>query len=340
MNPALQRELDRLGATLAARRETLLLAEPEKAPAPPAPDPEVVHRENLPESVQETTASFSARQVARVAADLNPLARRIFALVHLLGCEHARERGYHPNCAQLTFFCPAELAYAHLGLTRGSFYRSLRELKALGLVDVRGHKTTVNGWQVRCDGSLWCVKLFPNAGRAARLSYDDLKASYRDLEADIRGGRTVWGVVRQSTKDRQRQVAFEELLYWTLSPGTQKNPVALTVAPSERRTLETLLDLPLRPRRERGTAVDEVARTVAAHLGDAHLGFYRYLVWQLLRLHDRGHDHLYAVYSMIVRAGHDRREGFARRAGALLVARLKASGVWTALEGVPRYRVG
>lgn len=346
----MQQELDRLRATLAARsRGAPLLfapdAESEGAPIPAnlkaSIDLEaVVHKENLPSSIQETVASFSARQVARVAASLNPLALRIFGLLHLLSCEFAVRRAYHRNCAQLTFFCPAELVYAHLGITRGSFYRSLRELKALDLVDVRGHKTTVNGWQVRCDGSLWCVKLFPTEGKAARLSFGDLKAKYRDLEADIRAGATVWSEMRQSYQDGLMQVTFKCLLRWALTPRTQKNHVTLTVASDERSFLEKLLDIPLVPKQELCGAVDSAARALAAHLGDPHLNFYRYLIWQLLRLHNQGQDHLYAISQMVIRAGVDRREGFARCAGALFVSRLKDSGLWDALRNTPAYRVG
>ncbi len=348
MNPTLKRELDKLGATLAARREgtppfTLVTesatSSTQSLTTLSAELDTVVHKENLPTSIQETVASFSARQVARVAADLRPLARRIYALLHLLGCEHANARAYHPDCTQLSFFLPGELVYTHLGLTRGSFYRSLRELKALGLVDVRGHKTTINGWQVRCDGSLWCVKLFPTTGKAARLRFDDLKASYRDLAADIREKRTVWEVVRQSYKERKNSLTFSYLLSWTLSPGTQKSPVTLTVASRGRPALERLLDIPLVPKNERGAAVDRAARSIAAHLSDNNLGFYRFLLWQLLRLHDTGQDHLYTVYAMVVRAGVDRQEGFARCAGALFVSRLKASGLWAVLESTPRFRV-
>ena len=343
MNPTLQRELDRLGATLAARKSAppliSVVSEPKAAFPVPTSDTEVVRKNNLSTTIQETVGSFSERQVARVAGDLNPLALRIFTLIHLLSCEYARARAYHPSCAQLTFFLPSELVYAHLGVTRGSFYRSLRELKALGLVDVRGHKTTINSWQVRCDGSLWCVKLFPNGSKAARLSFDDLKASYRDLQSDILMGQTVWAVMRQSTKDQINLVTFGYLLSQTLSPTTQKTPVTLTGASSERPTLEQLLDIPLVPKSERADAVDQAARIIAAHLADAHLGFYRYLLWRLLRLRDAGHDYFYAVYSMVIRAGVDRQEGFARRAGALFVSRLKASGLWEALEATPRYRV-
>lgn len=134
----------------------------------------------------------------------------------------------------MSYFCPAELICAHLGISRGSFYRSLKELLALGLVDARGHKTTINGWAVRCDGTLWSVKLLPHKGSRARLRLEDLKAQYRDLEADIEAGNTAYAQTRQSSIGENNAVTLESLLAWALPPTYTRNPVTLTVAPEER----------------------------------------------------------------------------------------------------------
>lgn len=191
-------QLERLGQTLASRsnQPAALFALPQteqhqppqlslKAPERPAESSEPALRRNTASlSLQEAVESFSARQVARVVDDLNPLALRIYALLNRLGCEVAHRRGYYRKASQVSYFCPAESIYAYLGISRGSFYRSLRELLALGLVDARGQKTTINGWAVRCDGTLWSVKLLPHRGGRARVRFEDLKAKYRDLEAD------------------------------------------------------------------------------------------------------------------------------------------------------------
>jgi hypothetical protein len=105
---------------------------------------------------------------------------------------------------------------------------------------------------------------------------------------------------------------------------------------------EVLLDVPFAGRQEgeRNQMVDLAARSVAHYLGDDSLNFYRYLVWQLLRLRDQGQDHFQVVYSMVRRAGVDKREGFARRAGALFLSRLKTCGLWDALRAAPVCRVG
>ena len=354
VNPALQTQLERLGQTLAARSQQpvalFTLPETRGSPTcspmprtperPPEPTEPVLRRETAALPLQEALASFSARQVARVAAELNPLALRIYALLHLLGCTVAKRRGYHRKARQVSYFCPAEPICAHLGITRGSFYRSLKELLALGLVDARGHKTTLNGWAVRSDGTLWSVKLQPHKGSRARLRYDDLKAQYRDLEADIEAGKTAYAQTRQSNTMNTEQVTLECLLSWALSPDHTRNPVTMTVASDERLSLEILLDVPGLPKQGRREGVDKAARALAQGLTDEKsLKFYHYLVWQLLRLYQQGRDYFRAVYQLVLRVRTDHQEGFARKPGALFVSRFKASRIWDEVREVPPLRV-
>jgi DNA-binding transcriptional ArsR family regulator len=345
-------QLERLGQTLAARnaQPVVLFELPQihvprmgTAAIPECPQVSsepVLRRDAAFTVLQETVESFSARQVVRVVADLNPLALRIYALLNRLGCEVARRRGYHRKASQVSYFCPAEPICAHLEISRGSFYRSLKELLALGLVDARGHKTTINGWAVRCDGTLWSVKLLPHRGGRARLRFDDLKAQYRDLEADIETGNTAWAQTRQSSTSETNVVTLESLLAWTLPPMCAQTPVTMTVASEETLSLEILLDVPFVSKQGRREAVDKAARALAQGLTDAgSLNFYRYLVWQLLRLHQQGRDYVLAVYQMVLRANTDHKEGFARRPGALFVSRLKASSIWEEIREVPLTRM-
>ena len=352
VNPALRAQLERLGQTLASRNNqpiALFALSGENSPEavraapehPAEPAEPVLRRDTAALPLQEAVESFSARQVARVAGDLNPLALRIYALLNLLGCTVAHRRGYHRKASQVSYFCPAESVCAHLGISRGSFYRSLKELLALGLIDARGHKTTINGWAVRCDGTLWSVKLLPHRGSRARVRFDDLKAQYRDLEADIEAGNTAYAQTRQSNTDKISVVTFESLLAWALPPALAQNPVTLTVASDERLSLEILLDVPFIPKQRRREGVDKAAQALAQHLtDDTSLNFYRYLVWQLLRLHQQGRDYLLAVYQLVQRANADHREGFARKPGALFVSRLKACALWNELREVSQVRVG
>ena len=105
--------------------------------------------------------------------------------------------------------------------------------------------------------------------------------------------------------------------------------------------LESVLDVPFAPFEARGDAVDLAARSIAHHLDDDSTNFYRYLLWQLLRLGDRGQgDHWHTLHTMIRRAKADRNEGFARNAGALFVSRLKQWQLWEALRRTPPLAVG
>jgi hypothetical protein len=115
----------------------------------------------------------------------------------------------------------------------------------------------------------------------------------------------------------------------------------LTVASGERLSLEILLDVPFVPKQRRREGVDRAARALAQHLTDeGSLNFYRYLVWQLLRLHQQGRDYVLSVYQMVLRASADLTEGFARKPGALFVSRLKACALWDELREVPPTRIG
>ena len=89
--------------------------------------------------------------------------------------------------------------------------------------------------------------------------------------------------------------------------------------------LEILLDVAGVLKQGRRVGVDRAAQALAQHLNDAgSINFYRYLVWQLLRLTQQGRGYFDVLYTMVLRVRADQREGFARKPGALLFSRLKA----------------
>jgi hypothetical protein len=287
-----------------------------------------------------TAAELSDRLTEPVAAELSPTAFRIYRVLHQVALEVARARGYVEAVTHVTFHIPAEMVAHHLGIHRTTLWRNLPELKNLGLVDARAHITTV-GDRKLTDGTVWKVKLHPKRGKAARLSYEELKHPWRDLEADIRRGRTAYQEMQQSNPSRESyEVIVPKLLSWALPPHLQKTPLNLTVANTSPGDLLSVLDLPHAQRDERGTVVDAAARACASQLGDPNVDYYRYLMWQLLRLHDRGQDYFSTLYTMLCRVRADKLEGFARKPGALLTARLKEGGLWDLLRGTPAYRVG
>lgn len=290
-------------------------------------------------SLEET----SHRLIQCAEADLSPTAYRIYSALHLTALHVSQDRDYHPSVSRVTFHCPAEIVAAALGIHRTTLWRNLRELQELGLVEARAHKSTLRG-ETRNDGTLWCVKLHPTRGKSARLTYEELKHKWRDLDGDTKRGRTAYGVlkkrVQQSKEPTSKRVDTELLLAWALPPRADGSPSTLTVARGARVDLESVLDVPFADREHRNEAVDTAARAVCQALGDSSVDFYRKLLWNLLRRRDQGRDYFGTVYEMMRRARVDQHEGFAKNAGALLVSRLKRWAVWDELERTPLTRVG
>ena len=257
-------------------------------------------------------------------------AYRLYTGLHEAAVEIAKARGYHPRTSRVSFFCPAEVVAEALGMHRNSIYNHLPLLKDLGLIDARAHYTTLRGKTVS-DGTVWCIKLNPHQGKSARLSYDDLKHQYRNLAEDVREGRTSWQLV-QSKETPKSKGDLNLILLFALPPAHEKTPLHMTAHGS----VECVLDVPYASREERGQMVDTAARAVAAYLGDDSVNFYRYLLWQLLRVYDSNQgDYWQNIYTMIKRAGVDREEGFARSAGALFVSRLKDWNAWELIRSTP-----
>ena len=187
------------------------------------------------------------------------------------------------------------------------------------------------------------MKLTPFRGKRARVAFEDLKHKWRDLAWDVERGHTAFAHLRQSKTDKEQGAAVELLLVWALPQVEGQTPIPMTVAPPAAGLvgvgLEIVLDVPFAPRQGRGTAVDLAAKGACAALGDDSVNFYRWLLWQLLRLHDRGQDYFPQLLLMLQRAAADQREGFARSAGALFVSRLKRWEAWESVRNVPPWRV-
>jgi DNA-binding transcriptional ArsR family regulator len=272
---------------------------------------------------------------------LSRTALMLFRALHTSAIEVSASRGYHPGVSQVSFFCPVEAVAMALGVHRCTVYRALPELRELGLVDVRAHYTTYWGRTV-ADGSIWAVRLRPVGGCKARVQYDDLKRSYRDLGGDVAAGRTCWAAMQQSKDNPLEEVDIKKMLLWAIPPQNSEKPVTLDCRTRTRRDLEALLDVQHAPREARREAVDLAAQALAAALADrSGVNFYRRVMWQLLRRSDAtGDDYSYAVYLAAQRASVDAQEGFARRPGALFVARLKDALWWDEVWRQPPTRVG
>lgn len=310
----------------------------------------------------------------------NPVSSRfVYEALVRVALHEARRRGYRARPSQVTFLASTERMAEALGIGRRTLLRRLGTLRDLGLVDARRWRAPVDaavlpaaaeaaekareraardGARTRrrrpqredgavevTGGTLFAVRLAP--GRA-RLTVEDFGTPWRDLEADIRAGRT-W---RRASGDAVAALegpsdakgAADRILSRALPPRPEQNPRCPNAATSESADLAELFDLPGLARVDRSERVDAVARTLAATLRDAdNLNAHRWAIWQALRLADQGQTGaLAALWHAAQRVRHDMADPAAelRRPGARFVALLRADGWWDALKSAPATRVG
>jgi hypothetical protein len=325
---------------------------------------EAISQDQLPGQVSPTLKTVLSAPEAtlkltqRLETLLTPATLRTFRLLHNAALRIADRRGYAPSVSQVSFFCPLEVVGAALGIHRTTLWRHLGVLTAQGLLDYRPHKTSFRGQTVN-DGTVWCIRLTPLKGKRPRLTYQELTHTYRNLEADVRKGRTAYALCKElsepcepeaisvtpplsepSKKSMQQSYNLMSeldrtnlILEWSLSPQYAQNPVMSDCCIAQAPVLETVLDLPYCTKDDRNSMVAAAASSICAALADAKShAFYCQLLWNLLRHHDRGQDFFQQVYQMIVRARVDYQEGFARSAGGLLLSRLKRWKVWDHLQ--------
>lgn len=269
---------------------------------------------------------------------LSPTAERLLDALQQVARLVAAARGYHRQTSQVTFFAPVESVAVSVGVSRQTIYNRLPELVAAGLVSQTGHFCTHNG-QTRLDGSLWAVKVRDTPGRA-RIDPDYLKGSYRSLGDDIATGRTAWAVYSQHPRG-SHLVDISPILTFALPPT--KNPLASDCKGIAAPQLESLLDVPYAPLEGRSAAVDGAAGAVSSVLGGAKkdINLYRFIIWALLRLQAASNkDYFYSSFLMIQRCAVERRENACKNPTGLLIARLKAAGIWAELKNAPPGRIG
>ncbi len=297
--------------------------------------------------MHDLLTAFSAADVTlsvtqQLEKTLSSTALLVFRGLHEIAVEAMAARGYSPGVSEVELFCPAEMVAQAVGISRATLYRALPQLVEAGLVDFRGHKTTLRG-RTRADGTCWSVRLRPVGGRAARLSYDALKRQYRDLGADVKAGRTSWALLRQSKDNPSREVDLNVIRRWSLPPSPVKTPLPSDCRMTARRSLEAVLDVPQVERGERSRVVSLAAEALATALRDrAGVNFYRKLMWQLLRRRDATGDDapFHVVYEQARRASAESGEGYGRRPGALFTSRLKRASWWSEVWNAPPARVG
>ena len=151
------------------------------------------------------------------SAECPRTARTLFRLLHELGLESIRKRGLPVRPDIAVFHLPIELLAAHLGIDRVTVWRNLQPLKEAGLLDERDHYGTLRG-QTAVTGKVWAIATAPELvlsgqNRKVRLTYADIRHQWRNLERDVKAGRTAYNLTRteaQQQADRQRREAQAE----------------------------------------------------------------------------------------------------------------------------------
>ncbi len=293
-----------------------------------------------------SNAVTAAKIIAeRTPETLSSTALELYQALVAVAIETAKGRGHALNTTEVVLHMPLEQVAKAVGLHRTTVWRNLPELQQLGLVAYRPHKASCRG-ETRNSGCVWRIRLTPSRGSKARLSRLDMKHAWRDLDSDVKRGRTSFRALKddvQHTNDSPlKGFDLQRLLSWTLPPSTDRNPVKPVCCTSRQATLEALLDVTAVPKPERNKLIELAAQALAQALSDqSSVSWYQKLLWQLLRRFDvTGDDYTYQVYLMAQRAKTDALEGFARRPGALLCSRLKQADFYDWIMGAPPNRVG
>lgn len=280
-------------------------------------------------TVQVSNALEAATALAgKLPKGLPQAAVRLYTALVAVGIETAKGKGYSANVTHMVMHLPLEVLADVCGMHRVTAWRNLKPLRELGVLDYRAHKSTLRG-ETKNSGTVFCVRLNPSAGTRARLSYDDLKFKWRDLDKDVRRKRTAYRTlkdrVQQSVKASTSQLDISRLTYWTLKPDTSQTPLVSDCCKPKNAVLECLLDVTgAKPGKATVQMVDAAAVSLAVSLADhSSTDFYRLLVWRCLRLSKEGLDVFPRVYQMAVRARVDLLEGFSRCGGAVFTSRLK-----------------
>lgn len=293
----------------------------------------------------DSAAGVAAAVTEQVPDNFSQTQRRLYKALVWTAVETARARGHTPSTTQVVMHLPLEQLALSCGLDRVTVWRNLPVLKAVGLIDYQTHKGTCRG-ETRNTGTVWRVRLTPNHGCKVRLNRDDLKHKWRDLDGDVRRGRTSYKALKEGLQHTKafpsNEISILVLTKWTLPRKTDSKPVTSVCCKLPKAGLETVLDLKEAPVDGRNQMVTLAAEALATALNDRDgEDFYRRLLWQLLRASKRtAADHFYTVYLAAARAQTDSAEGFARKPGALFVSRLKAAPWWEEVMNGPPIRIG
>ncbi len=275
--------------------------------------------------------------LAGLQEPLGPTAAKLYTLLFDVALGASQSQGHPVLPSQQVIHQPVEIVAAALGLSKVTVYKHFKTLTHLGLIHARSHFGNWYGL-TRSTGTLLAISL--TRGHRARLRWDDLKHAHRDLQADTSSPepRTAWAFLKTEQslpKSQERcKAAVEALKVWSRKPGNTKNPVKdMTVNPENsdvRTVIYSLSELSSTHKTKQAALLDSFARALArGFLDSENLDFWRKLLWDALRKDFEGVGTLHKLSNALLRLLSDRDEDAPwEKFGAVLVARLKSSGVW------------
>ena len=273
-----------------------------------------------------------------------------FLVCGALGLHLARRPGVTVTPNRIVLFFVADELATFLPDSRATIYRAFKDLKAAGLVARRPWYTSsrVRGGNTVAGGVVADVVLTPTQATEARVQTEDLRPSYRHLDADRHAGRTAWkwmtGIkeikaqaqaledqagclvvdasnvqqinalrlraadLRQSISSKQIKEQLDHFLRWSLSTPDLQ-PVMLTISASQD-VVYRLGELTTATPEQRRGMIEERAQALCRATGDqAHnINFWRWLLWRTVELDYAQPGHLPALVSTLLRLLTDLKE--------------------------------
>lgn len=308
-------------------------------------DPINMSTEEVKATFQHPAAKARA-EVERITAPhrdrLPPQALRMYQTLVMTSLYVLRERGAKLIPTQTAVMIPGEAMAYVLGCDVKTMRKYRQHLIDAGLVDCRALYAK-DGDDPRHLGLLWAVRTDPEVRKPVRLLYGDFKVKHRDLQADMKSGKTCYRRYKSrfphtisGLKTVRRNIS--ELLLWALPPLSDSLALLMYGETAPQSHLRDVLEVPGTVHRKRSEAVFKAAMGMARHLSDLK-SFEKYasLLWQALRLQVFGGIDLFGVlYNLAEKCAIDAKEGFARKPGALFIDRLKRSGHYETLQNQPR----
>jgi hypothetical protein len=275
-----------------------------------------------------TLSVHSSLEAAQAIADKLPdntleSVHRLYAVLLALSFDVIEDKAYKAIPTHVTYHSSLTLISAVAGMNRITCWRSLARLKALGCVDWKSHKVMFRG-RASNSGTVFQVRLNPGAGTRARLSYDDLRHQWKDLERAARCKRLAGTMLKPIQALESKSLQYECLKQWTLKPYTlETRSLSYRLQPS----LEAILGVSSAQGKDVAKQVDLAAVALSQALQDTKsTDFYRKLLYALRRRYSANEgDEFHTVYlqaNRIVKGDLLEWKGL-QRPGALLIHRLK-----------------